>query len=197
MPTELDRQLRDIRACRACEAVLPLGPRPVLQADARARILVAGQAPGLKVHESGIPWDHDASAKRLCAWLGVSDAELHDPALFALVPMGFCYPGKGKGGDLPPRPECRALWHDRLFKQLPNLRLKIVIGKYAQDYHLAGQARASLMETVAAWRDYAPTVFPLPHPSPRNQMLISRHPWIEAELLPALKMAVREVLSRG
>jgi uracil-DNA glycosylase len=190
----LDRLLADIRACRACEPHLPLGARPVLIADARARILIAGQAPGTRVHASGIPWN-DVSGQRLRAWLGLSPEAFYDPARIAIVPMGFCYPGTGKSGDLPPRPECRRLWHDRLFALLPNLRLRIVIGQYAQAYHLAGRARANLTETVAAWRDFAPEIFPLPHPSPRNQMWLKRHPWFEAELLPELRATIRDALT--
>lgn len=194
MPDSLSRLLRDIRACRACEPSLCLGPRPVLIADARARILVAGQAPGAKVHATGIPWN-DASGKRLREWLGLEEEEFYDLRRVAIVPMGFCYPGSGKAGDLPPRPECRALWHDRVFALLPRLELRIVIGQYAQAYHLAGRAKGNLTRTVAAWREFAPTLYPLPHPSPRNQIWLKRNPWFAEELLPDLRATVRRVLA--
>jgi uracil-DNA glycosylase len=152
MSKKLGILIAEIKRCRVCEPDLPLGARLVLMADFRARILVAGQAPGLRVHRSGVPWDKDASSRRLCDWLGLSQEELHAPEQAALVPMGLCYPGKGRSGDLPPRPECRARWHDRLFKCLPNLQLRILVGQYAQAYHVAGRQRSSLTETVAAWR---------------------------------------------
>ncbi len=185
--------LHDIRACRACEEYLPLGPRPVLVADARARILVAGQAPGTRVHATGIPWN-DASGRRLREWLGLAPEVFYDPARVAIVPMGFCYPGSGPSGDRPPRPECRRLWHDRIFALLPNLALRIVIGRYALAYHLPGRGRASLTDSVAAWRTWAPALYPLPHPSPRNQMWLKRNPWFAAELLPDLRATVARVL---
>lgn len=194
MPEHLPDLLSDIRACHACEPALPLGARPVLIADAHARILVAGQAPGTRVHATGIPWN-DASGKRLREWLGLEPEVFYDPARVAIVPMGFCYPGTGKSGDLPPRTECRQLWHDRLFGHLPGLRLRIVIGQYAQAYHLAGRTRASLTETVAAWREFAPALYPLPHPSPRNQMWLKRNPWFAEELLPDLRETVRRILA--
>jgi uracil-DNA glycosylase len=194
MPDSLPELLSEIRACRVCEPELPLGVRPVLIADARARILVAGQAPGTKVHATGIPWN-DASGARLREWLGLAPEVFYDPARVAIVPMGFCYPGSGGSGDLPPRAECRRLWHDRIFPLLPRLELRIVIGQYAQAYHLAGRTRASLTETVAAWREFAPGLYPLPHPSPRNQLWLKRNPWFAAELLPDLRATVRRVLA--
>jgi uracil-DNA glycosylase len=194
MADTLSDLLTEIRACRVCEAELPLGARPVLIADTRARILVAGQAPGTRVHATGIPWN-DASGKRLREWLGLEPEVFYDPARVAIVPMGFCYPGTGKSGDLPPRPECRRLWHDRIIGLMPNLELRIVIGQYAHAYHLAGRARATLTETVAAWREFAPGVYPLPHPSPRNQMWLKRNPWFAAELLPDLRETVKRVLA--
>jgi uracil-DNA glycosylase len=188
-----------VRACRLCAEHLPLGPRPVLVASDSARLLIAGQAPGTKVHASGIPWD-DASGVRLRRWLGLAPAEFYDPARVAIVPMGFCYPGKGKAGDLPPRPECRAQWHDRLFAELPGIRLKVVIGHYALAYHLADQVStrlrrgASLTEVVTAWRSFQPGHFVLPHPSPRNELWLRRNPWFEVEVVPALQAAVRELM---
>ncbi len=193
MAQTLSQLLLDIRACRVCEPELPLGARPVLIADARARILVAGQAPGTRVHATGIPWN-DASGQRLREWLGLEPEVFYDPARLAIVPMGFCYPGTGKSGDLPPRAECWKLWHDRIFALLPRLELRIVIGRYAQAYHLAGRTRGSLTETVAAWREFAPALYPLPHPSPRNQMWLKRNPWFTEELLPDLRATVARAL---
>lgn len=190
--------LTQVRGCRLCADHLPLGPRPVLVASETARLLIAGQAPGTKVHASGIPWD-DASGVRLRRWLGLNPAEFYDPAHVAIVPMGFCYPGKGTSGDLPPRPECRAQWHDKLFAELPGIRLKIVIGHYALAYHLAGQVKlgTSLTEVVADWRSRLPGVFVLPHPSPRNELWLRRNPWFEAEVVPLLQAAVRELMQSG
>ena len=193
MSDDLNDLLVRIRACRACEPKLPLGARPVVVADSRARILVAGQAPGKRVHESGIAWN-DASGKRLRDWLGLSEERFYDPAEVALVPMGFCYPGTGPSGDNPPMPECRRLWHDALFAHLPNLRLKIIIGQYAHAYHLPERAKGTLTETVAAWRDYAPAIYPVPHPSPRNQMWLRRNPWFERDLVPNMRAAVLAAL---
>lgn len=188
----LDRLLGEIRACRVCEAHLPLGPRPVLRASATATLLVAGQAPGTLVHGSGVPWD-DASGVRLRGWLGLDKAAFYDEARVAIVPMGFCYPGRGASGDLPPRPECRATWHPRLMPLLPGIRLVLAIGSHAQAWHLGAARKATLTDTVRAWRDYAPRVFPLPHPSPRNVGWFQHNPWFEAEVLPALRAQVAAV----
>jgi uracil-DNA glycosylase len=196
--TSLGDLLTQVRACRECAEHLPLGPRPVLVASTTARLLIAGRAPGTKVHASGIPWD-DASGVRLRRWLGLEAAEFYDPTQVAIVPMGFCYPGKGPSGDLPPRPECQANWHDRLFAELRGIRLKVVVGQYAQAYHLSGQVRPGtpLSEVVANWRSFLPGLFVLPHPSPRNQLWLRRHPWFEAEVVPALQAAVRAVMQAG
>ncbi|TDR82760.1 uracil-DNA glycosylase family protein [Paludibacterium purpuratum] len=196
-PTDpLPSLLDEIALCRLCAEVLPHPPRPVVIADRRARILIAGQAPGRKVHESGIPWN-DASGRRLREWLDVTPGQFYDPALFAIVPMGFCYPGKGRAGDLPPRPECRRTWHPRLLPALANIQLTLVIGQYARDYHLPQHRSETLSETVATWRTMAPAVFPLPHPSPRNQRWLAQHPWFAADLLPALRAEVRRILRQG
>ncbi|MGN6519658.1 MAG: uracil-DNA glycosylase family protein [Dokdonella sp.] len=181
--------LAEIRACRACAANLPLGPRPVLQAQAGARILIVGQAPGARVHASGIPWD-DASGKRLREWLGVDATTFYDASRFAIVPMGFCYPGRDRGGDNPPRPECAPLWLDRLLAQLPAVRLTLLIGQYAQQRFLGTTRKPSLTDTVRAWRDYGAAVLPLPHPSPRNQAWLKRNPWFEADVVPELRARV-------
>lgn len=186
--------LREVRACTICAAHLPLGPRPVLQMDRRARILVAGQAPGRKVHASGQPFT-DASGDRLREWLGVNVTTFYDPERLAIVPMGFCYPGTGKSGDLPPRPECAATWRQALLAKLPDLELTLVIGQYALDYHLP-DAKGTLTETVRDWRSHWPTLVPLPHPSPRNNRWLSKNPWFEREVIPALRSRVHTLLTK-
>lgn len=192
-----DRSFRElvesVRQCRVCEEFLPLGPRPVVQLDPRARILVAGQAPGRRVHESGVPFD-DPSGDRLREWLGVSRDVFYDPTKVAILPMGFCYPGTGKSGDLPPRPECAKTWRQEALQQLTQTRLTLVIGQYAQKWHLS-DTQKNLTETVRAWQDHAPGVFPLPHPSPRNNRWLKKNPWFAQSLLPALRKAVEEALA--
>jgi len=184
--------LDDVRRCTLCSKHLPLGPRPVLQLHPQARILVAGQAPGRKVHESGVPFA-DASGDRLREWLGLSPEVFYDPRRVAILPMGFCFPGTGKAGDLPPRPECAPEWRERLLKHLKNLKLTLVIGQYAQAYHLP-DAGESVTSTVQSWRQHWPSVVPLPHPSPRNNIWLKRNPWFEKELLPRLRTQVARVL---
>jgi len=184
--------LTEVRACSLCARHLPLGPRPILQLHPAARILIAGQAPGRKVHESGVPFA-DASGDRLRRWLGLSSVEFYDPRQVAILPMGFCYPGTGSSGDLPPRPECATAWRTDLLARLNKLKLTLVIGQYALDYHLANEARA-LTEVVRNWRNYWPSIVPLPHPSPRNNPWLARNSWFENELVPALRIRVREVL---
>jgi uracil-DNA glycosylase len=195
-PTELDALLTDIRACRICEATLPMEPRPILRARASARLLVVGQAPGTLVHGSGIPWS-DASGMRLRGWLGLDRDAFYDEASIAIVPMGFCYPGRGVSGDLPPRPECSRTWHHRLLPLLPNIELVLAIGQHAQVYFLGERRKKTLTDTVMAWREYAPQVFPLPHPSPRNTGWFKHNPWLDDEVVPALRKRVAEVLSRA
>lgn len=185
--------LTEVRACALCAEHLPLGPRPVVQMHSSARILVAGQAPGRKVHETGIPFN-DASGDRLRAWLGISREVFYDAKRVAILPMGFCYPGTGKSGDLPPRPECAPAWRAALLSRLKNLQLTLVIGRYAQVYHLPNEG-ASLTEAVQAWRKTWPHTVPLPHPSPRNILWLKRNPWFEMELLPVLRSRVAEVLA--
>ena len=185
----MDKLLDDIRKCVVCEQHLPFGTNPIVTAHRNSRIAIIGQAPGIKVHESGIPWD-DASGKRLREWLGLTKEQFYDERLLALVPMGFCYPGKGKSGDLPPRPECAPLWHDQLMKQMPNLKLNLLLGTYAQKYYLGNNRRESLTETVKNYSEYLPEFLPLPHPSPRNRFWLSQNPWFEAEVLPQLKQRV-------
>jgi uracil-DNA glycosylase len=189
----IEALLADVRACTLCAAHLPLGPRPVLQLHPSARILIAGQAPGRKVHDTGIPFN-DASGDRLRAWLGLSREVFYDPRQVAILPMGFCYPGTGKSGDLPPRPECAPAWREALLARLTKLQLTLVIGHYAQAYHLPNP-QASLTQAVEDWRATWPRVVPMPHPSPRNIAWVKRNPWFEAELLPALRVRVAQVLA--
>lgn len=189
----LSSLLSEVRACTICAEHLPLGPRPVIQMAASASLLVVGQAPGRKVHETGLPFN-DASGERLRAWMGISRDTFYDARQVAIVPMGFCYPGTGKSGDLPPRPECAPAWRAQLLSHLKHLKLTLVIGQYAQNYHLPNAGK-SLTEVVQAWRDHWPLVVPLPHPSPRNNLWLKQNPWFEQELLPALRMRVAEVLS--
>lgn len=189
----LDALLREIRACTRCASALPLGPRPVVQAGASARLLIVGQAPGAKVHASGIPWD-DASGRRLRDWLGVHADVFYDPARVAIVPMGFCYPGKRGSGDAPPRPECAPAWHAPLRAQLPHVRLTLAVGAYAQRA-LLGDAARDLTANVRGWRAFAPHLLPLPHPSPRNVAWFRANPWFEADVLPALRARVAAVLT--
>jgi uracil-DNA glycosylase len=184
--------LDQVRSCTICSAFLPLGPRPVFQLNPRARILIAGQAPGRKVHETGKPFD-DASGDRLRAWLGLASDEFYDPLKVSILPMGFCYPGTGKSGDLPPRPECVIQWREQLLGRLTNLQLTLVIGQYALAYHLPNSP-SSVTEAVLQWKQHLPNVLPLPHPSPRNNIWLKKNPWFEEEVLPALRSRVQEVL---
>jgi uracil-DNA glycosylase len=184
--------LKDVRSCTLCAAQLPLGPRPVLQFSASATILIAGQAPGTKVHESGIPFQ-DASGDRLRDWMGIDAKLFYDAKRIAIVPMGFCYPGRGRSGDLPPRPECAATWRAALMARLTKLQLILLIGQYAQDWHLGERQKENLTETVKNWRDYWPAMLPLPHPSPRNNIWLKRNSWFESELLPPLRRRVRQL----
>ena len=181
--------LARIRACTECTAHLPLGPRPIIQAHPSARLMIIGQAPGLRVHESGVPW-MDASGKQLREWLAIDEATFYDASRVALMPMGFCYPGKGTSGDLPPRPECAPLWHHKLLKQLPEIRLTLLIGQYAQRHYLGEAAGENLTETVRSFCDHLPRFLPLPHPSPRNRFWVVKNKWFETELLPELRREV-------
>ena len=181
-----------VRDCRHCERFLPHEPRPIVQAGADARVVIIGQAPGSKVHASGVPWD-DPSGERLRAWLGVDRAAFYDTSRFALVPMGFCYPGAGTSGDLPPRPECAPLWHARLLGLMKRVRLTVLVGAYAQAAYLPAGG-AALTDNVRAWRDALPRFFPLPHPSPRNGIWLRKHTWFEREAVPELRNRVAEAL---
>lgn len=193
MNNDFAQLLAQVRACQLCQAHLPLGPRPVVQMAPQARIMIIGQAPGTRVHATGIPWN-DPSGDTLRSWLQVSREQFYDPTLFAIMPMGFCYPGRGKSGDLPPRPECAPTWHQQLLEQLPNIELTLLIGQYAQRYYLKKRYR-TLTETVYHWRDVGPALFPLPHPSPRNRYWLSKNPWFEQETVPALRRRMQQALA--
>jgi uracil-DNA glycosylase len=190
----LDALLTRIRACAVCEAHLPLGPRPVLRASETARILIVGQAPGTKVHESGIPWN-DPSGDRLREWLDLDKDTFYDETRIAIVPSGFCYPGRyERGGDLPPRPECAPLWHDPLRARMPEIAVTLLVGQYAQWHYLGKRRGKTLTETVMRWRDFAPDYFPTPHPSWRSTNWLRKNPWFEAEALPDLRARVHALL---
>jgi uracil-DNA glycosylase len=193
--SSLSSLLRDVRACTLCADHLPLGPRPVLRLQSSARILIASQAPGRKVHATGIPFN-DVSGDRLREWLGVTREEFYDGRRVAIVPMGLCYPGTGRSGDLPPRPECAPAWRAQLLARLEKLQLTLLIGQYAIRYHLP-EEKGPLTDTVRAWRKYWPATVPLPHPSPRNQLWLKRNPWFEREVLPAIRKRVRRALVGG
>ncbi|QDG79717.1 uracil-DNA glycosylase family protein [Labrenzia sp. PHM005] len=200
----------DIRACRICvetpdKMPLPHQPRPVLQTSSKARICICGQAPGTRVHKSGKPFT-DPSGDRLRTWMGIGEDVFYDPDKLAIVPMGFCFPGLDtKGGDLPPRRECRKAWHDRVFAAMPQIELILVIGQYAQAYHLGNARKGSLTNTVAAWQSYfensgtaaKPRVIPLPHPSWRNNAWLRKNPWFETDLLPVLQKEIARLLGRA
>lgn len=185
--------LTEIRSCTICSGKLPLGPNPVLAASTKSRILIIGQAPGKKVHESGTPWD-DKSGDELRRWLDVTKEQFYDTRLFALVPMGFCYPGKGRSGDLPPRPECAPAWHPLLLKQMKQAELIILIGQYSQFYYLKEKVKPTLTETVRSFKEYLPAFLPLVHPSPRNRIWQKKNPWFEKELVPFLRKKIRQLL---
>ena len=189
----LDKLLREVRACTVCEAHLPFPPRPILRAASSARLLIVGQAPGRRVQETGIPWN-DPSGDRLRDWMQVSRDVFYDESRIAIIPAGFCYPGKGTSGDLPPRPECAPLWHPRLRAALPEVRLTLLIGSYAQAYYLGRDRHPTLTDTVRHYRDYQPAFIPLPHPSPRNQLWLRRNPWFAEEVLPLLRKEITAFL---
>ncbi|WP_299005695.1 uracil-DNA glycosylase family protein [uncultured Tenacibaculum sp.] len=187
----MEELLADIRKCTICKDFIE--PNPVVLASKRSKTIIVGQAPGTKVHQSGIPWD-DASGKQLRNWLGVTDHQFYDSNNFGIIPMGFCYPGKGKSGDLPPRRECAPKWHQPLLNEMPNVQLVILIGMYAQNYYLKDKAKRTLTETVDAFHEYLPDYFVLPHPSPRNRFWLTKNPWFEKEVLPQLKKIIKELL---
>ena len=191
----LEALLAAVRDCRACEAHLSLGPRPVLRAAVTARILIVGQAPGVHVHKTGVPWD-DPSGKRLRGWMGVNKDVFYDESRIAIIPMGYCYPGRGNGGDLPPRRECAELWLDQLLAKLPLIELTLLIGQHAQRHFLGSCRKPSLAETTKAWAEYSPAYIPLPHPSPRNTPWLQRNSGFERQLLPELRKRIDAILAR-
>ena len=188
----LSSLLAEVHQCTLCQQQLALGVRPIVQAQRSARLLIAGQAPGRKAHESGIPFD-DASGDRLREWLGITREVFYDAERVAIVPMGFCYPGSGKSGDLPPRPECAPAWREKLLEQLASVELTLLLGKYAQAYHLGGHS-ISVTDRVKDWQKTWPSLVPLPHPSPRNNIWLKRNPWFEKELLPSLRRHIKKLL---
>jgi uracil-DNA glycosylase len=191
--TALKALVKEATGCTLCAAHLPHAPRPVFRVGRRARVVIIGQAPGAKVHASGVPWQDD-SGDHLLEWLALDRATFDDPDQCAILPMGFCWPGRRAGGDLPPRPECAPAWHDRLLSQMPEVRVTLLVGQYAQAYYLGDRQKASLTETVRAFKEYLPRWIPLPHPSWRSRLWIRKNPWFERELLPVLRRRVRDAL---
>lgn len=202
MTESFDDLARAVRGCRLCAETFAAtatahAPRPVFWARPGARILIVGQAPGARVHESGVPFS-DPSGDRLRRWMDIAEAEFYDRDRIAILPMAFCFPGyDARGGDLPPPPICARIWRDRVFAELPAARLTLLVGGYAQKWHLGGAARGGVTRTVAGWRDHAPRLFPLPHPSWRNTAWLKKNPWFEADLVPELRRAVRAALEDG
>jgi len=185
---------KDVQRCCLCEEHLPHGPRPVFQISRSAKIMIAGQAPGIRVHRSGVPFD-DPSGDRLRQWMGIDKDTFYNANKIAILPMGFCYPGTGKSGDLPPRPECADTWRDQLLASMPNIELTLVIGVYAQKWHLGSKLKKNLTETVRNWETYWPENLPLPHPSPRNNIWLSKNAWFEADVIPSLQKKIAELVA--
>ena len=185
--------LNKIRRCEVCKVHLTLGPRPVIQVSALSKVIIIGQAPGRRVHETGIPWN-DASGRKLREWMDVDEATFYDPAIFSILPMGFCYPGKGISGDLPPRPECAPLWHPQIFNYFKSTPLILLIGQYAQRYYLKKDYKNSLTETVRSYKEFLPQYFPLPHPSPRNQNWVKIKPWFTEKVIAELRNRIKKII---
>ncbi len=192
----MQKLLLQIRSCTICQDYLPNIPNPIIRASKKAKVLIIGQAPGQKVQDSGIPWN-DASGKELRKWLGVSNEDFYNTNLFAIMPMGMCFPGTGKSGDILPRKECAIAWHKKVLAKMPNIKLILLIGKYAQDYYLKENVKQNLTETVLHYKDYLPTYLPLPHPSPRNNIWQAKNSWFAIDILPPLKLYVQEILSNN
>jgi uracil-DNA glycosylase len=189
----MKKLLKDIRACEICTAHLILGPRPIVAAHPDAKISIIGQAPGTKVHASGIPWD-DASGRQLRKWMGISSEDFYDESKIAIIPMGFCYPGKGTSGDLPPRTECAPEWHEALLSKMPKVELTILIGMYAQKYYLKNDAKKTLTETVRHYKEYLPYYLVTPHPSPRNRFWLTKNSWFDETVVPLLQKRVKDLI---
>ncbi len=189
----MDKLLQEIRACSICQAYLPNLPKPIIRASEQSKILIIGQAPGQKVQNSGIPWD-DLSGKELRRWLGVSLKQFYDSNLFAIMPMGMCFPGMGKSGDLPPRKECAPAWHSKVLEKMPNIQLTLLIGLYAQNYYLKHNISKTLTETVQNFHLYLPKFIPLPHPSPRNKIWMKKNNWFEMNVVPFLNFTVNQLI---
>ena len=190
----MDKLLNNINNCTICKDYLPLGPRPIVSAHPDSKIIIIGQAPGTSVHKTGIPWN-DPSGRQLRKWLNVTEEVFYNETKIALIPMGFCYPGKGKTGDLPPRPECAPQWHEQLLNKMSNVELILLIGMYSQKFYLKEKAKKTLTETVANYRDCLPTYLPLPHPSPRNRFWLTKNPWFNAEVIPELQARIKNILT--
>lgn len=189
---DLAALLQLVRACNICTD-LPLGPKPILQVGSHAKILIVGQAPGRITHEKGVAFD-DPSGRRLRQWLGVSSETFYNPDKISILPMGFCFPGTGKSGDLPPRPECAEAWREQLLSQFTKIEMMLIIGQYAIDWHVRDGRKVTLTQRVLEWRDRFPAQLILPHPSPRNNRWLKRNPWFEAEVIPALQSKTQEIL---
>ena len=190
----MDKLIKEIANCTICNEHLALGPRPIVAAHPKSKIVIIGQAPGIVVHRTGIPWD-DKSGQNLRNWMGVTISDFYNPEKIALIPMGFCYPGKGKSGDLPPRKECAPLWHDPLLTHLNEIELILLIGKYAQDYYLKDTAKSTLTETVRNYKEYLPKYFTLPHPSPRNNIWQAKNEWFSLATIPKLQKEIKRILN--
>jgi uracil-DNA glycosylase len=189
----MDRLLKEINNCTLCAKELPLGPRPIVAAHPKSKIVIIGQAPGAAVHKTGVPWD-DKSGENLRNWMGIDKTDFYNSEKIALLPMGFCYPGKGKSGDLAPRKECAPLWHSELLENLKEVELILLIGKYAQDYYLKGKTKSTLTETVKVYEQYLPKYFVLPHPSPRNNIWQAKNEWFKFLVIPDLQKTIAEIL---
>jgi uracil-DNA glycosylase len=187
--------INQIKKCTVCAAFLPHGINPVVAASPKSKIIIIGQAPGRIVHRTGIPWN-DKSGNNLRNWLGIDTDTFYNPALIALMPMGFCYPGTGSSGDLPPRPECAPLWHNKLLQKMTHTKLTLLVGQYAQHYYLGNRVKQNLTQTVYNFKTYLPTYFPLPHPSPRNNIWQAKNEWFGKEVLPLLRECVSSIIGK-
>lgn len=190
---KMNNLLNKIHRCEVCKEHLPLGVRPIVQLNPFSKVVIIGQAPGRIVHDTGIPWN-DASGRKLREWMNVDEATFYDPDCFSIMPMGFCYPGKGLSGDLPPRPECAPLWHPQVFKYFKHKPLILLIGQYAQRYYLKKQFNGSLTETIRDFKKFLPEYFPLPHPSPRNRNWVKLNPWFQKDVVPELQKRIEEAV---